>query len=145
MAAIKSLLKGRDDTIFSIAPGATALEAAQTMAEKNIGALMVMTGDNVDGILSERDIVRKVAAPGKSARDILVRDIMTTKVLYVEAAETIEACMALMVDKNVRHLPIYENGKLLGMISVRDVVKAAIAEQQFMISQLEHYITGGGR
>jgi CBS domain-containing protein len=112
------------------------------MADKNTGAVLVMTGGKVAGILSERDCVRKLELAGKTARNTLVSEIMTGDVLYVEASQSLEECMAVMIDKNIRHLPVYEDGKLLGLISVRDVLKEVVDYQQFMISQLEHYISG---
>jgi CBS domain-containing protein len=104
--------------------------------------VLVMNGDKVAGILSERDCIRKLELAGKTAKDTKVSEIMTRNVLYVEASQSLEECMAIMIDKNIRHLPVYENGKLLGLISVRDVLKEVVDYQQFMISQLEHYISG---
>jgi CBS domain-containing protein len=115
------------------------------MSKQNTGALMVVSGKNVDGILSERDCVRKVELLGKTAKNTKVGEIMTSKVVYVEASQPLEECMALMIDKNIRHLPVFDGKDLLGLISVRDVLKEVVDVQQFLISQLEHYITGGGR
>jgi CBS domain-containing protein len=106
---------------------------------------MVVDGDNVQGILSERDCVRKVDLMGRTARETGVGEIMTSKVVYVEADQPLEECMAVMIDKGVRHLPVFDRDKLLGLISVRDVLKEVVDVQKFLISQLEHYITGGGR
>jgi CBS domain-containing protein len=105
--------------------------------------LVLEATGKVVGILSERDIVRKVSLRGKGADVIKVRDIMTSKVLYVEASQSVEECMALMNEKGIRHLPVYENGKLLGLISVRDVLRTIILEQQIFITHLETYIRGG--
>jgi CBS domain-containing protein len=99
----------------------------------------------VEGILSERDCVRRVDLAGKNAKTTKVNEIMTSKVIYVEAGQELEECMALMIDKNIRHLPVFDGNELLGLISVRDVLKEVVDVQKFMISQLEHYITGGGR
>jgi CBS domain-containing protein len=101
-----------------------------------------MDAGKVAGILSERDCVRKLELAGKSGKATKVSEIMTSKVLYVEASQSIEECMAVMIDKNIRHLPVYENGALLGLISVRDVLKEVVDYQKFMITQLEHYISG---
>ena len=128
-----------------ISPNITVLEALKTMAQHNTGALMVVNGKKVEGILSERDCVRKMDLAGKTAKGTKVKDIMTSKVVYVEASQPVEECMALMIDKNIRHLPVYDGKELLGLISVRDVLKEVVDVQKFMISQLEHYITGRGR
>jgi CBS domain-containing protein len=145
MATAKDLLRGRSmGAVFSVGPDASVQEALDLLAEHNVGALLVMDVDGkVDGILSERDIVRKVGLRGKSADQTKVRQVMTGKVLYVEASQSAEECMALMNDKGIRHLPVYENGALLGLISVRDVLRTVISEQQIFITHLEHYIRGG--
>ena len=143
MAVVRDLIKTKGSAeVFSILPGASVFEALQMMSNKNIGALMVMSGDKIEGILSERDVVRKVEVAGKNARDTKVSEIMTAKVLYVGPDQSLEECMAVMIDKNIRHLPVMENEKFLGLISVRDVLKEIVSEQKFMISQLEHYIYG---
>jgi CBS domain-containing protein len=138
----RDLIRQKGGRVFSVKPDASVLQALELMAEKNIGALMVMTGDVVSGILSERDCIRKLDLQGRSARDTRVQDIMTADVLYVEAGQSLEECMALMINKNIRHLPVYENGRLLGVISVRDVLKEVVDYQKFIIAQLEHYIAG---
>jgi CBS domain-containing protein len=115
------------------------------MAKHNTGALMVVSGGKVEGIISERDCIRKVDLAGKNAKTTSVSEIMTSKVVYIEASQPLEECMALMIDKNIRHLPVYDGKEFLGLISVRDVLKEVVDVQKFMISQLEHYITGGGR
>jgi CBS domain-containing protein len=145
MATAKDLLRGRSmGAVFSVGTDASVQEALDLLAEHNVGALLVMDVDGkVDGILSERDIVRKVGLRGKSADQTKVRQVMTGKVLYVEASQSAEECMALMNDKGIRHLPVYENGALLGLISVRDVLRTVISEQQIFITHLEHYIRGG--
>lgn len=140
---VRDLMKGkRTDKIFSVSPDATVLEAMQLMAEANVGAVLVMTGDTVDGILSERDIVRKVDLLGKTSAIAKVREIMTSKVLYVEPGQSVEECMALMTEKRIRHLPVLDGGKLQGVVSIGDVLREVIHEQKFLISQLEHYIRG---
>jgi len=118
-------------------------EALELMAEKNIGAVLVLDADRVVGIFSERDYARRVALRGRSSRTTPIYEVMTSKVFYVRPDHTIEECMALMTEKRIRHLPVMENDRLIGIISIGDVVKAMISQQQFIIEQLEHYITGG--
>lgn len=145
MAIAKDLLKSkRRDLIVSVAPQATVFEAIKVMAENNIGALLVIGDNKIAGILSERDIVRKVDLLGKTSTTAKVSEIMTEKVLYVNASQPIEECMALMTEKRIRHLPVLENDELLGVISIGDVLRNAIDEREFIISQLEHYIRAGG-
>jgi CBS domain-containing protein len=139
------MIRRKGGQIFTVSPDASVLDALQLMAEHNSGALLVLKGDRVEGILSERDCVRRLDLEGRTAHQSRVSEIMTGKVIYVEADQPLEECMALMIDKNIRHLPVYDKGKLLGLISVRDVLKEVVDVQKFMISQLEHYITGGGR
>jgi CBS domain-containing protein len=141
----RDLIRQKGGKVFSVMPDASVLDALRLMAEQNTGAVMVMAGDKIIGILSERDCVRKLELDDRTAAATKVQDIMTSNVLYVEAAQSVEECMAVMIDKNIRHLPVYENGKLLGVMSVRDVLKEVVDYQKFMISQLEHYIAGSGR
>ena len=146
MATARDLLRAKTRSdIFSIAPDATVLEALKVMAEKNVGAALVINGDKVEGILSERDIVRKVDLLGKTSATTRVREIMTEKVLYILPNQSLEECMEIMTEKRIRHLPVMENEHLLGVISIGDVLREVIHEQKFMIGQLEHYITGGGK
>lgn len=145
MSTVRDMIRKKGSEIFSIAPEETVYEALSKMAKFNTGALMVLSNAKVEGIISERDCVRKMDIEGRSSKSTLVRDIMTTKVIYVEAGQQLEECMALMIEKNIRHLPVFDGKELLGLISVRDVLKEVIDVQKFMISQLEHYITGGGR
>jgi CBS domain-containing protein len=143
MAAVRDLLKAKTaDSVFSVSADASVLAAMKLMSEHNIGAVLVMDGGKIEGILSERDIVRKVDLLGKTCSTTLVREIMTEKVLYVEAAQPLDECMALMTEKRIRHLPVMENNRLLGVISIGDVLHEVIHEQKFMIGQLEHYIRG---
>jgi CBS domain-containing protein len=142
MNNVRDLIRQKGSRVFSVKPNASVLEALKLMADKNTGAVLVMTGENVEGILSERDCVRKLDLVGKTPKDTQVTEIMTKDVLYVEAGQSLEECMVIMIDKNIRHLPVYENGKLLGLISVRDVLKEVVDYQKFMITQLEHYISG---
>ncbi len=145
MSTVRDMIRKKGSEVFSISPDETVFEALSIMARHNTGALMVVSGNKVDGILSERDCVRKIELEGRTAKNTKVKDIMTDKVIYVEAGQPLEECMALMIDKNIRHLPVFEGKELLGLISVRDVLKEVVDVQKFMISQLEHYITGGGR
>ncbi|KAA0181928.1 CBS domain-containing protein [Cupriavidus cauae] len=128
--------------IYSIQPGATVYAALQLMAEKSIGALLVMEHGKIVGILSERDYARKVILMQRTSRETLVRDIMTTAVVYVRADQTTDECMALMTQHRLRHLPVMENDELIGMLSIGDLVKDIISEQRFIIEQLEQYIAG---
>ncbi len=145
MSTVRDMIRKKGSEVFSTSPDETVYEALLIMARHNTGALMVVSGNKVDGILSERDCVRKIELEGRTAKNTKVKEIMTDKVIYVEAGQPLEECMALMIDKNIRHLPVFEGKELLGLISVRDVLKEVVDVQKFMISQLEHYITGGGR
>lgn len=141
MNNVRDLMRKKGNQVFSVKPDASVLEALKLMAEKNIGAVLVMDGGKVTGILSERDCVRKVELRGRTSADTRVSEIMTGEVLYLDASQSLEECMAVMIDKNIRHLPVYEEGKLLGLLSVRDVLGEFVDYQKFMISQLEHYIS----
>jgi CBS domain-containing protein len=132
--------KGRD--IYSVAPDTPVLDALKLMSEKGIGAVLVLEGGEVAGIMSERDYARKVALKGKTAEETRVSEIMTEEVIFVEPSQPIEECMALMVGKRIRHLPVLEGSKLAGIISIGDVVKAMITDQALLIEQLESYIRG---
>lgn len=145
MTTLRDVIRKKGGEVFSIAPEATVFEAMKLMADHNAGALLVMTGGKVAGILSERDCVRRVELHGRNVKDTTVSDIMTSKVLYGQAGQSIEECVAIMIDKNIRHLPVFENDELIGLVSSRDALNEMVDEQKFMISQLEHYITGGGR
>lgn len=145
MSTVRDMIRKKGSEVFSISPDATVFEALNQMAKYNTGAMMVVRNGKVEGIVSERDCVRKMDLEGRSAKTAKVNEIMTSKVIYVEASQQLEECMALMIDKNIRHLPVYDGNELLGLISVRDVLREVIDVQKFMISQLEHYITGGGR
>ena len=123
MNNVRDLIRRKGSQVFSIRPNHFVFDAMKMMAENNTGALLVIQADEVVGIISERDCVRRVDLEGKSSKDTMVSEIMTTKVLYVEASQSLDECMAVMIDKNIRHLPVYENGKLAGLISVRDVLK----------------------
>ena len=142
MLNVRDLIRQKGGRVYSVAPDDNVLQALKLMAEKNTGAVLVMQDEKVIGILSERDCVRKLDLAGKTATDTRVDEIMTRDVLYVEASQSLDECMAVMIDKNIRHLPVYESGRLLGVISVRDVLKEVVDYQRFMITQLEHYISG---
>ena len=142
MKTVTQLLREKGQKVLSVAPETSVFEALQVMAEKNVGALVVVEGERLVGIFSERDYARKVILKGKASKEIAVREIMTSHVLYVRPEQTIDDCMALMTDKRVRHLPVLDEERLVGVISIGDVVKAIIAEQEFMIEQLQNYITG---
>ena len=143
MKTASGLLKSKlDQTVFTIAPTSSVLEAVQLMADKNIGALLVTEDMHVVGIVSERDYARKVTLMSRSSRDTPVRDIMTPDVMYVRPEHTTEECMVLMTENRLRHLPVMDGGKLLGLVSIGDLVKDIISEQKFIIEQLEHYISG---
>jgi len=142
MTTVKSVLHTKGNNIYSIAPEATVFDALKIMAEKNIGALLVMQQEKVVGIFSERDYARKIVLKGESSHTTAVQDVMTSGVLSVHSEQSIDECMALMTNKHVRHLPVLENGNLIGLISIGDVVKAIISEHEYTIKQLENYITG---
>jgi len=145
MISVREMVQKKGNEIWSVKPEATVFEAIKMMADKNAGAMLVIGDGKVLGILSERDCVRRLDLHGRTAKDTQVKDIMTSKVIYVEANQSVDECVAIMIDKNIRHLPVYDSGKLIGLISVRDALKELVDFQKFMISQLEHYITGGGR
>ena len=143
MTTVAEILKSKsDNSVYTIAPDATVFEAVSLMAQKNIGALLVVERERVVGIVSERDYARKVALMARSSRDTALRDIMSSPVMFVPPSQTSEECMALMTENRLRHLPVMEDGKLIGLISIGDLVKNIISEQQFIIEQLEHYISG---
>jgi CBS domain-containing protein len=140
MKTAKQLLQGKAHGLSTIGPDARVIDALKLMAEKNVGALPVVENDRLLGMISERDYARKVVLMGKSSHDTPVREIMTERPVCVQPGISTEDCMALMTDKRVRHLPVIENGKLLGILSIGDLVKETISEQQFVIKQLESYI-----
>lgn len=141
MKTVREILLRKGNNVWTIGPDATVYEALKLMAEKEVGALLVLENSILHGIISERDYARKVALEGKSSRDSLVKEIMSTKILYVTLAHTTEECIALMINKRIRHLPVYENNLLVGVISIGDVVNAVIDEKEFVIDQLVRYIT----
>lgn len=142
MKTVKDLLsiKGRD--VWSISPDSTVFDALKEMAQKEVGALTVMEDDRLVGIISERDYARKVILKGKTSRTTLVREIMTSRVICTRPDQTVAECMSMLTHRRIRHLPVVEEDKVIGIISIGDLVKSTISEQQYMIEQLEHYITG---
>ncbi|MCW8208761.1 CBS domain-containing protein [Verminephrobacter aporrectodeae subsp. tuberculatae] len=143
MTLVAKILHSKPDpTVHTIAPTASVFDALGRMAEKGIGALLVTEGDAIVGILTERDYSRKIVLMGRTSAATLVRDAMTTPVMFVRSSQTSEQCMQLMTTNRVRHLPVVDDGKLVGMVSIGDLVKNIISEQKFIIEQLENYITG---
>jgi CBS domain-containing protein len=142
MQTVKQLLEGKGHEVWSVSPDTSVLDAIKKMADKGIGALLVLENGKPVGIVSERDYARKVILQGRSSQQTPVREIMTTRVVCARPDLNVEECMAIMTDKRIRHLPVMEGDRLLGMISIGDLVKAIIAEQQFIIKQLERYIAG---
>jgi CBS domain-containing protein len=143
MHTVKELLREKGSQVWTIGPQATVYEALELMATKNIGSLVVLEQGNVAGIFTERDYARKVVLKGRSSKTTTIGELMITDVLYVGPDDTIEDCMALMTDKRLRHLPVMENGKLVGVVSIGDIVKVVISNREFIIRELERYITGG--
>jgi CBS domain-containing protein len=143
MKSVREILDAKGHDVWSINTESTVYDALELMDKAGIGALVVIEKGKVVGIISERDYARKVVLKGKSSKDTPVNEVMTSKVVYVRPDETNEDCMALMSDKHVRHLPVIENENLIGVISIGDVVKATIADKEFIIEQLTNYITGG--
>ena len=140
MKTVAQMLEGKPTGAISINSGAAVLDALKLLAERDIGAVLVMDGTRLVGIFSERDYARKVALKGRSASDTPVSEIMTREVVFVTPAQTNEECMALMTQKHIRHLPVIDKDRVQGVLSIGDLVKDVISEQQFIISQLEHYI-----
>ena len=141
MKKVKDILETKGRDVWSIESGASVYDAMKLMADKGIGALLVMEGPKLVGIISERDYARKIILQGRASRSTEVREIMTSRVVYTEPERNIEECMALMTEKRIRHLPVIEVGQVSGVISIGDLVKAIIAEQKFIIEQLERYIS----
>jgi CBS domain-containing protein len=142
MITVAQILQSKGEHVWTIEPRATVFDALGLMAEKQVGALIVMAGGKVVGIFSERDYARKVILEGRASKDTPVSMIMTEHVITVDPATTVEVCMELMTDRHIRHLPVIENDHLIGVISIGDVVKAIVAEQKYMITHLENYIVG---
>jgi len=143
MKSVAVILKAKvDQTVYTISPMASVFEAVKLMAEKNIGALVVTEGEKIVGIITERDYARKIVLMARSSKDTPVRDIMTSSAMYVSSIQRSEECMALMTNNRVRHLLVIDDGRLVGIISIGDLVRDTISEQKLIIQQLEHYISG---
>jgi CBS domain-containing protein len=142
MVSVGQLLRSKGNHVWSVSPETTVYDAIKVMADKEVGALLVMDGDKLAGIVSERDYARKVILRGRSSKNTPVRDIMTERVLYVRPEQTIEECMALMTAKRVRHLPVCDGARVIGVVSIGDLVKSVISQQEYLIQQLENYIAG---
>ncbi|HCB02424.1 MAG TPA: histidine kinase [Anaerolineae bacterium] len=142
MSTVRDMLRRKGSEVYSVTANETVYDALEMMAKHNTGAVLVMSDNAVEGIVSERDCVRKVDLAGKNAKTTKVSEIMTVKVIGVEASQDLEECMNLMIDNNIRHLPVYDGAKLMGLISVRDVLKEVVDYQRSLIEQLEQYIKG---
>ena len=146
MSTVADILKSKSNSaVVSVRPEHSVFEALRLMAEKGIGAVLVMAGKDVQGIFTERDYARKLVLQGRASNQTLVRDVMTCNVLCVRPSQTTEECMAIMTENRLRHLPVMDGEQVVGLVSIGDLVKSVISEQQFIIEQLEHYITGGVR
>lgn len=141
MATVDIILKSKGDHVWSVGPDSTVLDALRMMAENRIGAVLVLDGEKLIGIITERDYARKVVLAGRSSKDARVKDVMTDAVC-VARQRSVEECMALMTDKRVRHLPVLDQQRVVGVVSIGDLVKAKIDEQEFTIAQLQSYIAG---
>lgn len=142
MITVGSLIQASGRGVFSVTPSDKVIDALRYMAEKNIGAVLVMDGPHLAGIFSERDYARKVVLQGRSSQTTLVGDIMVSRLITIEASQALDVCMQLMTDHRIRHLPVLDHGKLVGVISIGDVVRQMIEEQKLLIEQLEAYIRG---
>ena len=141
MKTVRDILKVKGTDVWCVEPDATVFDALQRMAEKEVGALVVTEGAQIVGLISERDYARKVILHGRASPTTLVKEIMTSHVVYTHLDQSIEECMALVTEKRIRHLPVMAEGKLVGVISIGDLVKSIIADQQFIIEQLVRYIS----
>lgn len=142
MKTVQDILNSKGQDIWSVSPDDTVFSAVKLMADKGIGSTLVMEEDRLVGIMTERDYARKVVLGGRSSRDMPVAEVMTRKVLCVSPERTVDECMALMTDKRARHLPVLDHKQVIGIVSIGDLVKAVIHEQQFLIDQLQNYISG---
>lgn len=142
MITVRQLLRDKPDDVWTIEPQDSVYMALEVMADKNLGALVVVEEGKVVGMFSERDYARKVILKGRSSKSTSVRELMDSKVCYISPEQTMKECMALFTDKRIRHLPVLDEGQLIGLVSIGDVVKRIVTEQEFTIKQLENYITG---
>jgi len=143
MVTVRQLLERKSRDLWTISPDASVFEALERLAEKDIGALLVTEGEKLVGIFSERDYARKVALKGRTSKETTIGELMTRDVRYVQPEHTVEQCMVLMTDKRIRHLPVLQDQKLVGIVSIGDVVKAVISDQADTIQFLQQYLTGG--
>ena len=143
MRTVNQILEGKDHAVHSVAPEASVYDALKLMSDKNVGALVVLEGPRLCGIISERDYARKVALLGRLSKDTPVQEIMSDQVVCIRPSESVETCMGLMSQRRIRHLPVVEGERVVGVLSIGDIVKSIIDEQQFKIEQLEQYIMGG--
>ena len=140
MTTVREILKSKPD-VYAVRPDDTVGDALQLMAEKNIGAVLVISSDEIIGVFSERDYARRAALEGHTSRDTAVRSLMSSDVVSIAPTTTVDACMSLMTDKRIRHLPVIEGGRVVGVVSIGDVVRAVVDEQRFTIQSLENYVT----
>lgn len=141
---VRQLLQDKGHAVWSIQPDASVFDALRLMAERDVGSLVVVDGTQVVGVFTERDYARKVILLGRTSRDLAVREVMTSELITITPDATLPDCMRLMTENRVRHLPVMEEGVQVGLVSIGDVVKAVMAEQQFLIEQLQEYIQGAG-
>ena len=141
MSTVRNILQKKGNAVYSVSPDSSVYDALEDLEEKNLGGLVVVENGKLIGVFTERDYARKVILKGRSSRETLVRDIMTSRPIFVSPDNTIDDCMQLMSDKGIRHLPVLENGELVGVLSIGDIVKYIINEKDFIIENLEHYIT----
>lgn len=139
---VRQLLQGKGSQIWSVGPDDSVFQALELMAEKNVGALVVMDGDALVGMFSERDYARKIILLGRASRDTAVREVMSEHVVTVELDKKVADCMAAMTEHRIRHLPVVDDGRLVGLVSIGDAVKAIMSEQAFLLDQLQNYIQG---
>jgi len=144
MRNVKDILDRKGHEVWTVQAAQTVYEALELLAEKDIGALLVCNGDEAVGMFSERDYARQVVLRGKSSKETPVAEVMSTPIILAHPEQKIQECMALMTERRIRHLPVVDQGRVVGMISIGDVVKALLEEQQFLIDQLEGYIASGG-
>ena len=142
MGTVRNLLQKKGNAVYSVSPDSSVYDALEELEEKNLGGLVVVENGKLIGVFTERDYARKVILKGRSSKETLVRDIMTSRPLFVTPDNSIDDCMQLMSDKHIRHLPVLENEELIGVISISDIVRYIISEKDFIIENLEHYITG---
>ena len=142
MGTVRNLLQQKGNTVYSVHPDSSVYDALELLEEKNVGALIVVDNENLIGVFTERDYARKVVLKGKSSRDTTVRDIMSDRPIVVSPNASVDLCMQLMTEKYIRHLPVIEEGKLVGVVSIGDLVRSTIAEKDYIIDTLSHYISG---